>query len=85
VVDQEHTFDPALRRQRGRWISGEFKASLVYMVGSRPARKSDPVSNKQTRNKQTNKCVCVCVCVCVQDKYILFRLYVMTSKLLICT
>jgi Sec-independent protein translocase protein TatA len=47
---------PALGRDRGRQIS-EFKASLVYKVSSRTARaiQRNPVSKKQTKNKQTNK------------------------------
>jgi hypothetical protein len=41
---------------RGRRIS-EFKASLVYRVSFRTARATErnPVSEKQTTNKQTNK------------------------------
>ena len=41
---------------RGRRIS-EFEASLVYRVSSRTARAAqrNPVSNKKTTNKQTNK------------------------------
>lgn len=44
---------PELGRQRGRWTSAKFKASLVYKVRSRTVK--DPASKKLKPNQQQQK------------------------------
>lgn len=46
---------PELGRQRGRWTSAKFKASLVYKVRSRTVK--DPCLKKtKTKSTTTKRC-----------------------------
>lgn len=50
-VSWQHTFNPALRSQRQAELC-EFKASLVYIVGSRTQRNPDSKSKIKEEKKE---------------------------------